>query len=473
MANLQTIRLTRSPRALVFLHGFHGGVDDTWDRLPYILAADKSLDSWNILNFGYSSSLLPGTPGIWSADADLPKLALSFFTEINIAPLSHCTEVAVAAHSMGGLLVQRSLLDNPNLAAKVRHLFLFGTPSAGVHKANFMRHLLGGFAGEQVRNMACESQFITSLRADWERAFGEHPPFQFYAIAGEKDNFVPSESSLLPFPAQFRRVIAGDHLSMIKPRDAHADVVRLLVSALTDTTEPLEPASPLRLAAELGDADPAGMAVAQDVVSGKQPVTTEAEIVEAALALARIQERHAAILLLQRHQQLGTDVKGTLAGRIKRRWIQDGSEADAYWALGLYSSALQTTRVLPESRDTISQLFYHAINVAFLKLVAFDEVPEAREMASLALQYANRLSPPDDWSVATQAEAWLQLGDDLKAIAQYRRMIDLSPAKWKLTSTGQQALQIAAKLKKPFLLEQLRNIFDPPPVSSLAASSKS
>src|SRR5207247_900581 len=104
---------------------------------------------------------------------------------------------------------------------------------------------------------------------------------------------------------------------------------------------------------------------------------------------------------------LGTDVKGTLAGRIKRRWLQDGEEGDANWALGLYQSALHIARCAPETQEAIGQVFYHAINVAFLNQVALQRAEPAREMARLALEYARKKAPPDIWSVATEAEAFL------------------------------------------------------------------
>jgi pimeloyl-ACP methyl ester carboxylesterase len=470
MNTLTPIRTCQSTSAVVFLHGFSGDPDGTWAHFPYLLGLEQSLAAWNILTFGYNTSLLPGTRGVWSADPDLPTLSTLFFTELDIPPLCDCTDIAVVAHSMGGLIVQRSLIDNPNLTKKMRHLFLFGTPSAGIRKANFLARLFGPFVGEQVHNMEAKSSFVTQLRAGWDKTFGPDPPFQFYTIAGDKDQFVTPDTALEPFAPKYRRVVVGDHLSMVKPKDATADVVRLLVSALTRSAEPAGPMSELRLAAELGNQAPEGMAIARAAAAGRRQLT-EAGVVEAALALDRAGQQPEAVRLLESNQQLGTDVKGTLAGRIKRRWVQEGQEGDAYWALGLYESALQTARSQPETQDTIDQIFYHAINVAFLKQVAFGEAAAAREMAGLALMYAKKKQPPDVWSVATEAEAWLYLGDEQKALEKYRQVIAMSPEKWKLMSTGQQAQQIARKLGNTALQEQLRNMFEPPPIGSLAATS--
>lgn len=471
MAELVTIQRASTKSAIVFIHGFSGNVDRTWAKFPSFLRDNSALESWNIFGFGYPTSLLPGTPGIWSADPDLPKLALSFFTELDIPPLSECDDIAIVAHSMGGLVVERALADNSNQTQRIKHLFLFGTPSAGVNKANIMARLFGMFVGGQVLNMQANGDFITELRSDWDRVIGAAPRFQFLTIAGDKDNFVPAESALNPFPRKFRRVVAGDHLGMVKPRNAQADVVRLLVSALTQSEEPVGPSSPLRLAAETGGASPEGMTIALEASRGQRHLASQEEVVEAALALDSNGQRADAMNLLERYQHLGTDVSGTLAGRIKRRWVQNGDEADALWAFGLYKTALLTAQSAVETQHTIGQIFYHAINLSYLNQVAFNKPAEAKEMAALGLKYARRKHPADVWSIATEAEAWLYLGDYQEALSKYREMVALTPEKWKLASTGQQAHQIAAKLNRADLQQQLSNIFDPPPASSLAAKT--
>lgn len=454
---------TGAESAILFLHGFRGDSDETWDRFPFVLGAEESLRNWDILSLGYHTSFLPGTRGTWSADPELPILATLFRTQLGIPPLSSYRQLAVIAHSMGGLIAQQALVDNSVLTNVVRHLFLFGTPSAGLRKAAFLSSLFGLFIGDQVHNMADDGEYIKQLRAGWTQAFGEDPPFKFYTIAGDKDQFVPPESSLGPFARKYQRVVAGDHLSMVKPRNNGADVVRLIISALTRVAEPQGPSSPLRAAAELGQLAPQGLAIAKSAAAGEQVFTTQAQVVEAALALDRDGERADAIALLERYRHLGTDVVGTLAGRIKRRWLQDGNKEDAEWALSLYESALRANLGMPETQETIDQIFYHAINVAFLKQVAFGLAGQAKESAKLALAYARKRVPPDVWSVATEAEGLLYLGDYQGALAKYQEAISLKPEPWKLLSTGQQAQQIAARLGEKDLEEKLKVLFEPPP----------
>jgi pimeloyl-ACP methyl ester carboxylesterase/tetratricopeptide (TPR) repeat protein len=456
--------------AMLFVHGFTGDSDETWDRFPLLLGAEESLNDWDILSLGYNTSFLPGTRGIWSADPELPILAKLLQNELEIIPLGRYGKLAIIAHSMGGLVVQAALVANPELVNRIGYVLLFGTPSAGLRKARIMSRLLGFLVGEQIHNMASDGEFVSHLRRDWSRVFGADPPFQFYTIAGDKDQFVTPDSSLDPFAPRHQRVVRGDHLGMVKPHDKNTDAVRLLVSVLGQTAEPEGPRSPLRIAAEVGASGPTGMAIAEAGAEGRQKFTTQEQVVEAALALDRANKRSEAIELLQRYKHLGTDVAGTLAGRIKRRWLQDGDEGDAKWALELYETALRTARAAPETQDMIGQVFYHAINVAFLKQVAFERTDEAREMAQLALEFAQKQTPPDVWSVATEAEAHLYLGEYDQALAKYKAAVEMKPETWKLVSAGQQAQQVAGQARDKKLQdrlkriqEALKEIFDPRP----------
>ena len=101
-------------RAAVFLHGFSGDRDDTWDRLPGLLGT--AVADWDIYTLGYATTFRPDFLGVWSADPDLPILATMMTTQASIDPLRRYGSLAVVAHSMGGLIVQRALVDDPELA---------------------------------------------------------------------------------------------------------------------------------------------------------------------------------------------------------------------------------------------------------------------------------------------------------------------------------------------------------------------
>ena len=226
---------------------------------------------------------------------------------------------------MGGLVVQRALVDDPELARRTDKVVLFGTPSAGLRKASWVF-----FWKRQLRNMARGSEFITELRRDWDARFEPEPGFDLMVVAGERDQFVPSESSLTPFPGHVHHVVPGNHLSMVRAADSDAPSVRLLMSALSDVPATQDATAPLALAAEVPDA------TALTHIEARGDEMSQQEVVRAALALEQNGKRDEAMALLQRYQKLGTDVQGTLAGRIKRLWIGNEDRGFAQHALALY-----------------------------------------------------------------------------------------------------------------------------------------
>ena len=430
-------------RAVVFLHGFSGDRDDTWDRLPGLLGT--AVADWDIYTLGYATTFRPDILGVWSADPDLPILSTMLTTQAGIDPLERYTALALVAHSMGGLVAQRALVDDPGLADRTEKVVLFGTPSAGLRKAFWAR-----FWKRQLKNMAIGSEFITSLRRDWEARFGSDPGFDLRVVAGEEDRFVPPNSSLGPFPRHFHAVVPGDHLSMVRASDTDSPSVRLLMSALSNAPVADEAMAPLTLAAEVPDS------TVSVLIEARGDEMSQQDVVRAALALEQNGRRDEAMASLQRHQALGTDVQGTLAGRIKRMWMENEDLDSARHALDLYQGALD---VALKSGDR-DQIYYHSINIAFLEFVAFDRVDRAREKAELALRNAS-LAEADVWSVATQAEANLYLGHRDLALDLYGRMRDFEVEPWQHASTALQAGQIAVKLEDTQLADRLEEIFTP------------
>ena len=67
--------------------------------------------------------------------------------------------------------------------------------------------------------MAQDGRFIRTLRSDWDAQFSlnnkKRLPFRLFAVGAERDEFVPFESSLGPFPddayPECRYVVPGNH----------------------------------------------------------------------------------------------------------------------------------------------------------------------------------------------------------------------------------------------------------------------
>jgi pimeloyl-ACP methyl ester carboxylesterase len=429
-SNVTVTRNNHQERAVVFVHGFSGARDDTWESFPTLLKT--ATPDWDIYTLGYATTFLPDVLGVWSADPDVPILATMLWTQLNIPPFQPYRSIALIAHSMGGLVVQKALVDDPALAARIRNVILFGTPSAGLRKAGWLQ-----FWKRQLNNMSAGSPFITGLRAEWKRLYMPKAPFNLLAVGGASDQFVPPESSQSPFDRSMCRIVPGNHVSLVKPANADAPSFNLVMAALGTGSAPL---------IDVGGTQ-------RPPTDTSAPDLTVEEVVEAALALEQSGQRAKSIALLERHKDRDTDIKGTLAGRLKRLWFETGQVEHAQRALELYQQALSAA-----NRE--GQTSYLAINVAFMKFTYANDAAAARSMAELALQHAAPAGE-DVWKAATVAEAHLYLDRIPEALVEYRRVLTLGGEAWKYASVSLQAGRVAAKLGNVELVEDLEEIFTP------------
>lgn len=443
---LNEIRKSNSEKAIIFLHGFSGKRDETWGQFPGFIGT--LVTGWDIYTLGYATSFQPDVGGIWSADPDLPILAKLFKTQMIISPLNQYQKFTFIAHSMGGLIIQKAIIDDENLNKRVENFLMFGTPSGGLRKASWLK-----FWKRQFRNMGKNSPFMIELRSQWDKIINGTPSFCLKVIAGTNDQFVNPESSLGPFDEKFHYVVPGNHLDIVKPHTTATESVRLVVSVLKNGCQGIPPIKePYRLAAERPTEN-----ILQTIdLSAKD--MTETEVVDAALALDRAGKRNESMELLHRFSSLGTDIQGTLAGRIKRLWLEDETIEHAQHAMSLYKDALK--KALDQQNH--DQIYYHSVNIAFIAFVAYKDKKIAQEMALLAIDNCT-LAKASYWNTATQAEANLYLENYERAIKLYEQAtIELgSEPKWKLDSTGMQAAVVASKLENKMLVEAVDNIFSP------------
>jgi pimeloyl-ACP methyl ester carboxylesterase len=420
-------------RALILVHGFNGGHED-WGEFPAYLTSDDPLSPWDIYSIGYTTSskidlftvanfLSPHQ----SRDPELRELATYLRTRLYVRPLDRYQRIAFVAHSMGGLVVQRAIVDDDELRAKVSDLVLFGTPSGGLQKAG-----LFGRLKRQMANFMVGSEFIADLRERWTSEVTSEPEFSFRAVAGDSDQFVPPSTVLEPFQVRYHASVPGDHLTMIQP-DAVDDLNVLLVSKLVgEAGAPAGPFDAARLAMTIGD-----YARAVEEFSARAGELDDRHAVLYAMALEAVGRREEAIKLLQGRGG-DTDVRGTLAGRLKRQWLDNGDEAVAARALEIYSSAY-TDAVAAGDPE---QALYLGINVAFMQLAA-EERPDAAQATAVEVLRDADDAPPNYWTLATQGEAYLHLGRTDRALESFDAAMRQGPGQWQATSTFDQVSAVA------------------------------
>jgi len=444
--SVHTFRKRSKDAAVVFVHGFSGDARKTWGQFPEFFLHTDGLADWDVFSFGYSTSLMPDIRGIWSAEPPLVSLADLFRTTLGHSPFDKYKALALVAHSMGGLIVQRALLDD-GLKDKTTHVILFGTPSAGLVKSSFI-----SFWKRQFRDIAAQSPFITDLRSRWANVFADEPPFAFHTVAGDKDEFVPRRSSIEPFPEKYRVVVPGDHLEIVKPSTEKSLSFQLVFKALTGDSSPAGLWNSARVAVEMRD-----FRKAVRLLEPHKEQLDENGLVQLALALEGTGRQEDAITLLKKIRKGQTDAMGTLAGRLKRRWYAEHRKADIEKADELYRRAYAIA--VKKKKPDHDQAFYHGINIAFLELAYRKRPRAARSMAERVIDHCKKIKQPDKWCAATLGEANLILGHTTKGLEHYSKAIRLGAQPREIDSMYQQASRIGALLGDRGLLSDIENLF--------------
>ena len=451
---LTTLRSNSAQVALIFLHGFGGNPATTWGDFPGLIQSDSRISDWDLFTVGYATALVPDIVGIWKANAPLDRLAFLLHTVTSQKPLDRYRSVALIAHSMGGLITQRALLDHDELAARVSHLFFFGTPSAGLAKAGPF-----AFLKRQMRDMGDRSEFVLDVRKRWTSQFGSSAPFRLWTIAGDQDEFVPSHSSLDPFPPTQREVVAGSHISIVKPTSADDLGFKIVLKGILGDAAPAGSANAARLAVESRDF----VKAVQLFQSHPDDLDPQA-LVAYALALEETGRQAEAIQVLEKNAGSNTDALGVLAGRLKRRWLVERRRSDAERALALYKKAYDLSidkanaSSGAQTPNPWNQGFYHGINIAFMELAYGSDDLAAKAMAAKVLQHCERASL-DMWRLAAEADAHLILGDTETALSRYRQAAATQPSPRAMKSMCQQALRLADLMNDDVAQKQLEGIW--------------
>ncbi len=395
---------------ICFIHGFSGDPESTFRPIPEFIIADNELNGWDVISIGYSTDLMPNiAKGIWAANPDISKI--SDYLQTNLDILSeHYNRVALIGHSMGGLVIQRAILNRVDIH-KITHILFYGTPSRGLKKAWFLR-----WFKNQISDMDYEGEFIKKLRFEWNEKFNHNYPFKFATIAGELDEFVPINSSLEPFPKEYHCITAGNHITMVKPErieDTSFQVIKKILNSNNQYLIGSDRELNNLIAKYYEEVDSLGKKLNDlDVKGFKRYI----------FALEGTGKIDDAIKVIEESDILksNTDIMGILGGRYKRKYLIEETKTFLNKAIYWYDKALQ----LSLQANNSSQIYYHAINLAFLYLMLDEaDLTETKEMAELALKHCELAKGGEYWEDATVAEAYMYLNNFENCKTYYKSAI--------------------------------------------------
>ncbi len=390
-----------SNSAILFLHGFSGDAENTFSQAPNLLMANKEMDGWDMFPLGYGGNVNPEMgKNIWACSTDIKRNSDYLLTSIR-NKFSKYKRIAIVAHDLGGIVAQQALLefDKKDLD-RISAVLFYGTPSNGlpeIQLKNFFTY------GNDVKELKEGSPYMRKLRDDWENKFKNKYPFTFKTIAATKDQYVPISSSLEPFLKEYQEVVEGDHFTMVKIENEKNDSYQILLNTLTNKSFLNNFSDKAEINIALGEYNSV-----INIFLPKQKTLEGKGLEQLVYALEGAGREEEAMKILKEHPAAkeNSNLLGIIGGRYKRQYLKTFSAEDLRMALKHYNEALK----ISEEKKDYSQIYYHAINLAFLSLMK-DEKAEMTTFANQAYEATTKDAFPSLWKFATLGEVFLYKGD--------------------------------------------------------------
>ena len=407
---------------LIFIHGFTGEASNTFGEIPKFLAKDKEMNGWDMFPLGYSENVKPALgKQIWASVDDINRISDYLSTSIK-NKFGKYNRVAIVAHSLGGLVAQRALLnlDQKN-RERISHLILFGTPSNGIDSSS-----KSSLWKKRLKDLSSDEPFIQNLRSEWNAQFKDQYDFDFKVVSATEDQFVTTDSSLEPFNSKYYVTVAGDHFTMVHSKDQNNDSYKLIVDSLTNNTFHNEFTNEEEINIVMGEYD----AVVKKLLPNVDELDMRG-IKRLILALEGLDRGDEVMKILLNHPLAmdNSHLLGLLGGRYKRRYLESELGKDGEESIKFYKKGLE----IAEGKKDIEQIYYHSVNLAFLSLVILEDTGEMREYANKALDATKEDPINSIWKLATIAEANLYLADFDTAKEYYKKAADMAGIREKIS----------------------------------------
>lgn len=406
---------------VLFIHGFSGESTNTFGKIPKLLMNEPQMDGWDIKPIGYSPKIKPELgKDIWAASLDVKKIAMYLESCIKYK-FKKYDRIAIIAHSLGGLVAQQALVRlKKEQLDKISNLVLLGTPSNGLDSELIKREWNNKYA-----EMSSDGEFITKLRSDWKEKFGDEPPFKLKVAAALDDQYVDMDSCFAPFDDSVCEMVDGDHLRMVKPDNKDDDCYNLILSSLVDFGFFNQFTDKTEINLAMGKYE----AVMRDLLPRKDELDANG-LRQLIFALEGLGKSEEAIEILEKHPvaQGNTDLMGILGGRFKRAYLKSYRTEDADKAISYYSKAHD----IATDKEDDAQIYYHAINLAFLHLVAKNDSQKCMEFAEIAKKSAET-EEDNLWKLATLGECYVYFHAFDEAKKYYVRAAQMANIRQKLS----------------------------------------
>lgn len=412
-----------SNSAILFVHGFSGDAENTFSEAPKLLMANEEMDGWDMFPLGYSGNVVPEMgKNIWACASDIKRNSDFLNTSIR-NKFSKYKRIAIVAHDLGGIVVQQAILqlDKADLD-RISHVLFFGTPSYGlpeIQLKNFFTY------GNDEKELKEGSPYMRKLRNNWDEKFQNNYPFVFKTIAATEDEYVPISSSLEPFPKEYQEIIEADHFSLVQIDNTNDDSYQLLLNTLMNKSFLNRFSNKEEVNIALGEYN----AVINSLLPNLKTLDSKG-LERLMYALEGAGREDEATKILEEHPMAKDNSKllGILGERYKRQYLNSFNAEDLKKALKHYAEALK----IAEEKQDHNQMYYHAINLAFLSLLQEDK-PAMTAYAERAFEATEKDPFPSLWKMATLGEAFLYKGDFEKSKEHYAKAAAMAGLREKIS----------------------------------------
>jgi len=218
--------------AVVFVHGIFGDTLGTWTSSGTsffdLLKNDPEVGpKVDIFAFGYTSNFFKG--GSFGID----EAANTLYARLENEKVLDYPAIVFVNHSMGGLVVLRLLLQNPDVRERSPVIVFFGTPQEGAQITLIAKEIANNDALEHMLP-ANRNIFLRTMNDDWKKLDPATRP----AIHCAYEKLQTGVSVIVPWESATRfcdspaLAIAENHIGIVKPDRPQHDSFMVVQRAL-------------------------------------------------------------------------------------------------------------------------------------------------------------------------------------------------------------------------------------------------
>jgi pimeloyl-ACP methyl ester carboxylesterase len=199
-------------KLVMFIHGWRGDPQETWLMFPHLVGEDVNAFDLDVLSIGYPTyivqrNLTMDQFGSWVADRLIAK------------DMGHYRKIVIIAHSIGGLIARRILVEKKPELTNVVLLVEIASPHKGPQDyAQLLKDLMLP-GGALIADLKPGSHFLTTLNNSWQTLPGRP---HTYCEASPDDRLVSIDSALDGCDEK-HFLPSYDHRGLAKPGNRNED----------------------------------------------------------------------------------------------------------------------------------------------------------------------------------------------------------------------------------------------------------